>query len=78
MQYSSPKEYLKDLKIQRSYLKKFYYYKCSEWLRPEIKKCLDSIDKEIETYVNIISEYILKKKIKENNSQVSIYEMLGE
>ena len=53
MQYSSPKEYLKDLKIQRSYLKKFYYYKCSEWLRPEIKKCLDSIDKEIENYEKI-------------------------
>ena len=78
MQYSSPKEYLKNLKIQRSYLKKFYYYYCFEWLRFEIKKCLDSIDKEIENYENLISEYILKKKIKENNSQVSIYEMLGD
>lgn len=78
MQYSSPKEYLKDLKIQRSYLSKFYYYKASEWLQPKIKQCLDCLDKEILDYENMLAEYSLKKSLEKNGAQISIYEILGE
>lgn len=78
MQYSSPKEYLRDLKIQRSYLSKFYYNKASEWLQPSIKECLDSIDKEISNYEDMISKYNLKKNLEQYKGQVSIYDILGE
>lgn len=78
MQYSSPKEYLRDLKIQKNYLSKFYYNKASEWLRPEIKKCLDSINKEISDYENMIAQYNLKKSLEKYKGQISIYDILGE
>lgn len=78
MQYSSPKEYLRDLKIQKSYLSKFYYNKASEWLQPEIKKCLDSIEKEISDYEEMIAKYNLKKSLEKYQGQISIYDIVGE
>lgn len=78
MQYSSPKEYLRDLKIQKSYLNKFYYYKASEWLKPKIRDCLDSIDKEITNYEEMIAKYNLKKSLEKYQGQISIYDIVGE
>lgn len=78
MPYSNPKEYLRDLKIQKSYLSKFYYYKASEWLQPKIKECLDSIEVEISNYENMIAKYNLKKSLDKYKGQISIYEIIGE
>lgn len=77
MQYSSPKEYLKDLKIQRSYLYKFYCNKASEWLKKDIKKCIDALDIEISEYEDMLAKYVLKKKLEEYKGQISIYDILG-
>lgn len=77
-QFSRPSEYLKALRIQYTYLKKFYYNQASSWLRPSIADCLFAIEKEINSYEEMIAKYKMKQKLKEENSPLTIWDILGE
>ena len=79
MQYSSPSEYLKQLKIQKFYVNKFKVnYANANNLTPFIKSYLNALDKEIKEYEDFISAYKLKKNLEKYKNQVSIYDFLGE
>ncbi len=74
MQSSKPSEYLKELKIQQYYLKKFYYNSASEWLKHDIELCLNAIDSEIKKYECFIAELKFKEELRKQQ-QISIYDM---
>ena len=44
------KKYIRDLNIVKSNLIRFYYHSSSEWLRPDILKCIDAVNNEIALY----------------------------
>lgn len=72
MYYRSLKNYLKDLKIERSYLKRFIYDKASYTLKIDLGYALKLIDREIEN----IEEEIKKYKKKEADNQITIYDVI--
>lgn len=68
--------YLKELKIQHYYLKKFYYKSCSEWLQKDIKKCLKAIENEIISYECLIEERKFKDELI-SKKQFTIFDYLN-
>lgn len=62
--------YIKDLKIQIYYLKKFYYNSASSWLKPDIEKCIEALNNELLNY-----ELISKKYKEKNNIQITIFDL---
>lgn len=66
------KQYLKDLNIQRNYLKRFMWDKASYTLKLELSSALKAIDKEIETCK--LSMEMYKKKIELENRQLTIFD----
>lgn len=70
-------DYIKDLKRQYKRLSRFYYDSCSEWLKPSIKSCLDSIKKEIENYENRLAILKLKELEEFKKKQITIYDLGG-
>lgn len=76
MSYSnSLTNYIKDLKIQHYYLKKFYYNSCSEWLKMDIELCLNAIEKEIKSYEILIEKQKFKHDLELKN-QLTIFDYL--
>lgn len=72
MQNIYNKQYLRDLKIQRSYLNRFMWDKASYPLRLEISKLIDIFDKEIEECKSSIWLYSKKKELEEK--QLTIFD----
>ena len=72
MYYRSLKNYLKDLKIERNYLKKFIYDKASYTLKIDLGYALKLFDREIENIEEKINKY--NKKNAENH--VTIYDVI--
>ena len=73
--YSSPKEYLKHLKIQRNSVNKFRVNYANHNSLTKISKLyLDYLDKEIEDVENSIAIY----KLKQSNNQVNIYNFIDK
>lgn len=66
------KQYLKDLNIQRNYLKRFMWDKASYTLKLELSSALKAIDKEIE--ICKLSMEMYKKKIELENRQLTIFD----
>lgn len=63
------KKYMRDLKIVKNNLTKFYYNSCSEWLKLEIINCISAINTEISYYENLFKKQEEKNKL----SQSTIY-----
>ena len=77
MQFSSPSEYLKQLKIQKYYVNKFKInYANHNILTNYCDIYIRELDKEINKVELNIAKYKLKKKFqsKEYKGQVSIYD----
>lgn len=72
MYYRSLKNYLKDLKIEKNYLKKFIFNKASYTLKIDLAYALKLIDREIERIEEQLEKY--EKKNKEN--QITIYDVI--
>ena len=72
MYYRSLKNYLKDLKIEKKYLKKFIFNKASYTLKIDLGYALKLIDREIERIEEQLEKY--EKKNKEN--QITIYDVI--
>lgn len=49
--------YLKNLKIVKKNLVKFYYNGASEWLRKDILTCISAINNEITMYEDLVNKY---------------------
>ena len=72
---NSYKTYIKDLKIQIYYLRQFYYNSASSWLKPEIEKCLNSLNNELLNYELFIKR--LNSKTTNNlNIQTTIFDFI--
>ena len=79
MQYSSPSEYLKQLKMQQYYCKKFRTnYANHNDLTKYCTMYLNALENEIDIVENNIAIYKMKKKFsnKEYKGQVSIYDFV--
>ena len=75
MQYSSPKEYLKKLKIQRNYVNKFIYGTSHNSNLTAIGVAyLHYLDKEIKDIEDFITLQIIKKR----NQQIDIYSFIDK
>lgn len=66
------KQYLKDLNIQRNYLKRFMWDKASYTLKLELSSALKAIDKEIEECKLSIWKYTKNKELEEK--QLTIFD----
>lgn len=63
-------EYLKDLKIQYFYLKKFYYQRAFCTIKPAILKCMEELEKEMDYETHLIEEF----KWRNRNQNMSIFD----
>ena len=72
MYYRSLKKYLKDLKVERNYLKRFIYDKASYTLKIDLGYALKLIDREIER----VEEQLNKYNNRQKENQVTIYDVI--
>lgn len=68
------KKYIRDLKIIKNNLIKFYYHSSSEWLKPEIINCITAVNMEIALY----TKEQRKKEEYFKNNQITIFNFIGE
>lgn len=69
---NSIKNYMRDLKIVKNNLTKFYYHSASEWLKYDIYQCIKCVDSEILRY-----ERITKNYEEENKRLITIFDFKG-